>query len=328
MTSGSTGGADWWPTASREALVLRAKLLQRIRGFFEQRGVLEVETPLLGAATATDVHIASLSCRAFQGNRELFLQTSPEFAMKRLLAAGSGPIFQICKAFRDEEVGALHNPEFTMLEWYRPGFDHHALMDEVETLLGVLIETGPATRVTYRRAFVDHAGIDPHAASVNELAAAAERLGLSVSSELRTSAWERETWLALLLTHTVEPALNQGPPVFLYDFPASQAALARIRPGDPPVAERFELYVGGVELANGYHELTSAQEQRERFDADLAQRRELGLPELPVDTRLLSALEAGVPSCAGVALGLDRLLLISASSRQLSEILAFPLDRA
>ncbi len=313
--------SDWRPSASREALVRRAGVLARIRTFFSAREVLEVETPVLAAAGGTDVHLAPLSTRLAQGGT-LYLQTSPEFAMKRLLAAGSGPIYQLGRAFRDGEAGRRHNPEFTMLEWYRPGWDHHMLMDEVEALLLEVLATGPGERMTYREAFLRHAEVDPFTASDDQLRARAARLGLG------SAGVDREACLSLILAAEVEPNLGRGRPSFVHDFPAAQAALARIRSGDPPLAERFEVFVEGVELANGYHELTDPVEQRRRFAADLARRRELGLPELPVDVRLLAALEHGLPDCAGVALGVDRLVMLACGATSLADVMAFPVDRA
>jgi lysyl-tRNA synthetase class 2 len=310
-------------------LRLRARLLEKTRRFFSERGVLEVETPLLSAAGVTDLHIHSFRTRfrgpGAPGARELWLQTSPEYAMKRLLASGSGPIYQIARAFRDGESGSVHNPEFTLLEWYRPGLDHHTLMDEVDLLLGELLGTPPAERLSYAAAFKRHLGVDPHAASDGELVAAARERGLG---EVGLAHDDRDGWLALLMTHAVEPRLTPSRPSFLYDFPASQAALARIRPGRPALAERFEVYAGGLELANGYHELRDAREQRSRFENDLALRRERGLPEPPIDERLIAALEAGLPDCAGVALGFDRLLLVAAGLVSLDDVMAFSLDRA
>ena len=319
---------DWRPSATFETLRQRADVLSKIRRFFAERGVLEVETPALSAATATDLHLHSLTCRLNAPgleDRAFYLQTSPEFAMKRLLAAGSGPIFQLARAFRDGEVGRWHNPEFTMLEWYRPGFDHHDLMDEMDALLADLMGTAPAERLTYAEAFVRHLGIDPHRASVEALRTAAFQQGIEVVGD---DAGDRDPWLHLLLASAIEPHLGRGRPTFLLDFPISQAALARVRPGDPPVAERFEVYLEGVELANGFHELTDAAEQRRRFEEDLEKRRRARLPEVPLDQRFLAALEAGLPDCAGVALGVDRLLMRMVGVEDLREVLAFPALRA
>ncbi|HEX4955199.1 MAG TPA: EF-P lysine aminoacylase EpmA [Thermoanaerobaculia bacterium] len=316
--------SSWRPTAPLEHLRRRAELLRTIRSFFHQRGVLEVETPQLAAATVTDLHLASLSCQlAGPESPRLFLQTSPEFAMKRLLAAGSGAIFQICKAFRDDERGRRHNPEFSLLEWYRPAFDHHRLMDEMDQLLAATLGVPAARRLTYAELFEGELGVDPHRSDEAALTAAAERAGLDVPPGL-----DRDGLLHLLLACALEPRLGFDRPAFLFDFPASQAALARLRPGTPAVAERFEVYVRGMELANGFHELADPGEQRRRFEADLAARRNLGLPEVPIDEHLLAALEAGLPDCAGVALGLDRLVMLALGADSIEEVLAFPIERA
>jgi len=320
---------DWRPTASMEMLRLRAEILAKIRTFFEERDVLEVETPVLASAPVTDLHIEALSCRyrgpGADGGRDLFLQTSPEFAMKRLLAAGSGPIYEICKAFRNGEAGRMHNPEFTILEWYRPGWDHHALMDEIDELLSSILGAEIGERLTYAEAFERHAGIDALRASAAELGSRARDL---LSGEAPDLGDDRSGWLDLLLSHAVEPHLGHGRPSFVHDWPANRAALARVRPGDPPLAERFEVYVEGVELANGYHELIDPAEQRRRFESDLETRRRAGQPEPPIDERLLGALEHGLPDCAGVALGVDRLVMLTAGTSDIAEVLAFPIDRA
>jgi len=323
----TSAGHDWRPTASLEMLRLRAEVLAAIRAFFADRGVLEVETPLLASAPVTDLHLQALSCRyrgpgADQG-RKLYLQTSPEFAMKRLLAAGTGAVYQICKAVRDGEAGGMHNPEFTILEWYRPGWNHHRLMDEVDELLQLVLGTRPGDRLTYATIFERHASVDVFSANDEELVSRAETLGVT-----QPNALGRDDLLNLLLTHVVEPQLGRSRPTFVHDYPASQASLSRIRPGDPPVAERFEVFSEGIELANGYHELTDPVEQRQRFEADIAARRAAGLPEVPIDERLLSAIEHGLPDCAGVALGVDRLLMVVARTREISDVLAFPIDRA
>lgn len=288
--------------------------------------MLEVETPQLAAATVSDFHLASLSTRlsGAGGGRTLYLQTSPEAVMKRLLAAGSGSIFQIARAFRDGEAGQRHNPEFTLLEWYRPGFDHLRLMDEVEELLAETLALPAAERLTYGELFARELALDPHRASAPELERALARCGLDDPPR----GLDRDALLDLALASVLEGRLGRGRPCFVYDFPASQAALARVRPGEPPVAERFEVFVEGVELANGFHELADAAEQRRRFQADLDRRRAAGLPEPPLDERLLAALAAGLPACAGVALGVDRLVMLAAGVSSLAEVLAFPVDRA
>ncbi|HOC43936.1 MAG TPA: EF-P lysine aminoacylase EpmA [Thermoanaerobaculales bacterium] len=314
----------WRPTATLEALRVRADTLASIRRFFDERCVLEVETPLLSAAAVTDLHLHSVACRLGEGDRGTrYLQTSPEYAMKRLLAAGSGPIYQICKVFRDGERGRRHNPEFTMLEWYRPGWDHHRLIDEVDELLQAVLGGGPGERIRYADAFRRCASVDPHAASDDELRTRVAALDVSGVEEL-----DRDDLLNVLLSHVVEPRLGRGRPTFLVDYPASQAALARVRPGPPPVAERFEVFIDGVELANGFHELTDPGEQRRRFECDLEGRRRRGLPEVPVDERLLAALSSGLPDCAGVALGVDRLVMLRLGARDIADVVAFPIERA
>jgi lysyl-tRNA synthetase class 2 len=333
MTTDASG--DWQPTAALEVLKLRARLLERIRAFFSERGVLEVETPILSTAAVTDPMLASLATRytgpRFPRGQAFYLHTSPEFPMKRLLAAGSGSIYQICKVFRDGEAGRLHNPEFTMLEWYRVGFDHHLLMDEtdelVTRLLAPTMTLGAAERLSYREAFRRHAGLDPHTAAAGDFAAAAKAHKIGVPSELLTQN-DLAVWRDLLLTHVVEPKLGQGRLTFIYDYPASQASLARIQPGDPPVAARFELYLNGIELANGFHELADADEQRARFERQLHTRVAGDQSVVPLDERLLAALVHGLPDCAGVALGFDRLVMLAAGARTIAEVLAFPVDRA
>jgi lysyl-tRNA synthetase class 2 len=307
-------------------------MLAGIRAFFARRQVLEVETPVLSQAATPDPALLSMETR-YQGpgapaGRRLFLQTSPEFPMKRLLAAGSGPIFQVARVFRDGEAGRHHNPEFSLLEWYRPDWDHHALMDEVEELVRELAgarDPGPARRLTYRELFQRHLDIDPLTVEVEALMARAELQGIPVPAGLPQG--DPDPWLQLLLTQGIEPALEPGL-LFVHDFPASQAALARVRPETPPVAERFELYWGQLELANGFHELSDANEQRRRFHRDLEARDAQGLGPVPLDERFLAALAAGLPPCAGVALGLDRLLLRLTGAERLEQVLAFPLDRA
>jgi lysyl-tRNA synthetase class 2 len=325
--------SDWRPSAKLEVLKLRARILEGMRAYFSTRGVLEVETPVLSTGAATDRHLESFST-SYRGpglppGMMLYLHTSPEFAMKRLLAAGSGPIYQICRVFRQGEAGRRHNPEFTMLEWYRPGFDHHALMDEVEALvtpiLGPRLKLAPEM-VSYCEAFMRHAGINPHKASVSELREAASRRG--IAGEFGE---ERDAWLDLLLTQVVEPQLGRGRLTFLYEYPASQAALAQLTEDDDGnlVAERFELYFAGVELANGYHELADSAEQRRRFEADNASRRASDKREVPHDEWFLAALEEqGLPDCAGVALGVDRLVMLAAGANSLAEVMAFPIERA
>ena len=322
----------WRPAADFTTLRLRAELLARIRSFFAARGVLEVETPALSAAAITDPHLISFAVHpAGSGSGSpRYLHTSPEFPMKRLLAAGSGCIYQIARVFRDDEWGRLHNPEFTLLEWYRVGFDHHRLMDEVaelmrELLAGRMVLAAPE-RLSYGAAFQRYLGLDPHRTTVAELARCAQKQAVPIPPGM--PATEIDPWLDLLLTHCVESHLGRGRLTFLHDYPASQAALARLRSGNLPVGERFELYLNGIELANGFHELGDAHEQRRRFEAENTARRTQGQSEMPMDEQLLAALAAGLPDCAGVALGFDRLVMLAAGKQSLAEVLAFPFDRA
>lgn len=328
---------DWRPSSPLDLLRLRARVLQRMRAFFDQRGVMEVDTPVLSAAASTDPYLQSFVCdyQAIGSSGEqtspLYLQTSPEFAMKRLLAAGAGPIYQLCKAFRNGEVGRNHNPEFTMLEWYRPGFDHNALMDEVEALLQeVLLLGGMDTqaiaieRVSYGEVFLHHTGIDPHRADVPQLRQYCQSVGVEAPLDSQDGV---DDWLMFVMAHCIEPKLLPEL-LFVYDFPVGQAMLARtvVREDGVSVAQRFELYAAGLELANGFYELTDAVEQRHRFDADMQKRAALGLPLVPMDEQLLAALMFGLPECAGVALGVDRLLLFLAKTQRIQEVIAFPLQ--
>lgn len=313
----------WQPTAAIEVLRQRAQIIQRIRAFFVARGVLEVETPLLSHATVTDPHIISIAAPFKEmGSAKAqicYLQTSPEYAMKRLLAAGAGSIFQLTKAFRQGEVGRWHNPEFSMLEWYRPGFDHHALMDEMAELLAVVLPFSAATRMSVMQVYQHYLAIDPHRATVAELKSCAAQY----IKPLPAMHEDKNSWLDLLFVHCIEPHLGQDAPFFLYDFPASQAALARIRPENPPVASRFEMYFKGVELANGFHELQDAAEQRRRFEHDLAYRKQHHIPLVSVDERFLAALQQGIPDCAGVALGIDRLMMLALKCESIANVMSF-----
>jgi lysyl-tRNA synthetase class 2 len=331
-------GRDWHPSASPERLRQRAALLQRVREFFAARAVTEVDTPLVVNAPVSDVHIHSATVRlsadaaAGAAAASLYLHTSPEYAMKRLLAAGSGDIYQICHVVRGFECGRLHNPEFTLIEWYRVGFSLAGLMDEVEALVRALLgANAPAAseRVSYRDVFLRELGLDPLTAPETALAQAAQPLALGGTGAMSATGlgMSRDDWLELLMGALVGPRLGSGTLTFVHSYPASQAALARLDPADPRVAQRFELYVAGIELANGFHELAAAAEQRARFEADNAQRRRLGLPVSPLDERLLAALTR-LPDCAGVALGFDRTLMLAVAATSIEEVLTFPTARA
>lgn len=320
---------NWRPSASMEALRKRASVIQTIRQFFAERDVLEVDTPALSHATVTDQHLHSFNTEFNNPlaslSSTLYLQTSPEFAMKRLLSAGSGPIYQICKSFRNEESGRFHNPEFTMLEWYRPGFDHLALMHEINQLIQLILGCEPAQTLTYQQAFSDCLDCDPLSANLQDLKLLANQYGYA---EIATNETDKDTLLNLLFSQHVEPLIGQTQPCFVTDFPASQAALAQIDPTDSRVAQRFELYFKGLELANGFHELTNGQEQLARFQQDNTKRQAAGLQAMPIDAHFIAALESGLPKCAGVALGVDRLLMLVMGCTHISQVLAFDNIRA
>jgi lysyl-tRNA synthetase class 2 len=301
-------------------------LLRRVRGFFEERGFLEVETPLLSADTVVDRHLDPFAVQVrVEGERTYWLQTSPEFAMKRLLAAGAEAIYQVTKAFRQEELGPLHNPEFTIVEWYRSGDGLREGVDLLDELSQALLGRGPARRLTYREAFLEHAGIDPLVVPTSALREAASRTGAPPDS-LRDG--DRDGWLDWIHVEQVQTHLGQDRPAIVYDYPASQAALAQVRDDDPPVAERFELFVAGIELANGYHELIDAEVLRQRNGTNNAARVADGKQSLPEHSRLLAAMDAGLPSATGVALGFDRLVMLAAGAERLDQVVAFPFDRA
>jgi lysyl-tRNA synthetase class 2 len=316
------------PSASLEVIKLRARMLQDIRAFFAARDVLEVETPQLSSAAVTDVHLHSFATR-FR-HRDYFLHTSPEFFMKRLLAAGSGDIYQLCKVFRDDEQGKRHNPEFTLLEWYRSGFDHYALMTEIETLFNSLLSIGnkkiqqPAVRVSYQQAFLNTLNIDPLSADVGELKKTAQQHGIEIPQGMDD---DKDMWLDWLMVAVIAPSFANNQFTFIYDYPASQAALARLNAKDPRVAHRFEVFYGELELGNGFHELTDAREQRQRFEADNRKRKLLGLSAMPMDEHFLAALEQGLPECAGVAVGVDRLLMVLLNKTSIDEVMTFGFDR-
>ncbi|WP_180058876.1 EF-P lysine aminoacylase EpmA [Acinetobacter sp. YH12227] len=316
------------PTCDVNTLRARAKMYAQIRQFFAERDVLEVETPVLSQAGVTDVHLASVQAlRHIQGSAQThYLQTSPEFAMKRLLASGSGPIYQICKVFRDDEHGRKHNSEFTMLEWYRPGFSLKDLMFEVADLLNVVLkqrfgEVRP-TILSYKHAFMDRLDLNPLQATVQELKDCSRRVGLSLDL-----GDERLGYIDLLFSHFVEPSLGFDTPVFLTDFPPEMASLAKTRVDDDGelVAARFELYIEGLELANAYDELIDADVLRSRFEADNAERERLGLHIMPIDEYLLAALPH-MSECAGIALGIDRLLMTATEQLRLDKVITFPAD--
>jgi elongation factor P--(R)-beta-lysine ligase len=370
--------ADYLPTASLKNLERRSALLQRLRSFFCWHEFLEVETPILSADTVVDRHLDPFCVvtdptftqpsppaplpkgegRREQGflpkgegsSKKFWLQTSPEFGMKRLLAAGAKAIYQVSKVFRRDELGPLHNPEFTMVEWYRTGDGMNDGMQLLSDLCEALLDRGSAERICYREAFSKHVGIDPLAAETKTIVETGRRLNIAYPESLPEA--DRDGWLDLLLIEKVQPHLGKQRPAILYDFPASQAALSVVRQENPPVAdsvgwaaptmhcskvthqenppvaERFELYVEGIELANGYHELLDAEELLRRNKAANAQRIADGKQPLPEESRLHDAMRAGLPPCTGAALGFDRLAMLAAGAKTLAEVLAFPFDRA
>jgi len=312
----------------------RAELYSQIRAFFCARQVIEVETPLLSVSTATDPQLesvtANLSTGFGQPSQPYFLHTSPEFPMKRLLAAGSGAIYQICKTFRNGESSPRHNPEFSMLEWYRPGFSLQQLMTDVTELISTVLAPVEITRLSYQNAFRHYLEIDPF--DIDDISLA--KLATSLT-DYQGPEMARDDYLNLLLCVCIEPHLGadkdgQLNPIFLYDYPPSQASLANVyqNEGGIKVAQRFELYIRGLELANGYYELTDEAEHRRRFKEDNDAREEQSLPMIPVDQNFLAALEVGLPNCSGVALGLDRLLMVKENAKTIADVLAFPIDRA
>ncbi|WP_444892630.1 EF-P lysine aminoacylase EpmA [Microbulbifer sp. TRSA001] len=312
----------WRPTATIAALRQRAALLAEIRTFFAERNVVEAEVPVLSQRATSDPHIESITteCRG----ESAYLATSPEFGLKRLLAAGLGDCYYLGKAFRQGESGGRHNPEFTMLEWYRCGWDDHQLMEEVAKLLCGILATDQVQSLSYRELFLQELQLDPHSASEAELISCVKR-----EMELSFVPRERSECLDLLMSHRLEPTMREGI-TLLYDFPAEQAALAKVVADEQgtPVARRFEAYVGGLELANGYWELTDSVEQQRRFEKDLEYRRANQRPVHPFEERLVAALDQGMPECGGVALGVDRLLMLKAGYQSIDEVIAFPFSRA
>lgn len=323
-----TTSPSWQPNASLAALQARASLLADIRRFFAQQNVLEVDTQILSQGTVTDVYldgfVTSFDFSSCGHTQSLYLQTSPEFAMKRLLAAYKTCIYQLGKAFRHEGQGRWHNPEFTMLEWYRVGFDHHQLMDELNQLLMLTLATPSAKKMTYQDAFESTLGFDPLTCSDDTLDQAMQQQQI----DLYSSHIHRDDKLQLLFGKAIEPIIGQDRPCFVYGFPASQASLAQLNASDPRIADRFELYFKGAELANGFRELQNADEQLARFEQDNYQRKAQGLPQKPIDRYFIAALEHGLPACAGVAMGIDRLLMLKLGEEHISQVMPFTIERA
>ncbi|AKO44761.1 elongation factor P--(R)-beta-lysine ligase [[Haemophilus] ducreyi] len=327
MSDASLTKINWQPTASIQTLLKRSKIMAEIRQFFTDRGVLEVETPALSEYSVTDVHLSTFSTEFLspfaKQAKTLHLITSPEYHMKRLLAAGSSSIFQLCRVFRNEESGKRHNPEFTMLEWYRPHFDMYRLINEVDDLLQQILDCEPIESYSYQFVFQTYVGLDPLSASRAQLVEKARKHGFACDEDEN-----RDTLLQFLFSEIVEANIGQERPTTVYHFPSSQAALAQISSEDHRVAERFEIYYKGLELANGFHELNDAKEQIHRFERDNQLREQMNLPPQPLDMRFLAALKAGIPNCSGVALGVDRLIMLALNANHIQEVMAFGVERA
>ncbi len=315
----------WHPTADKQLITLRANIYSKIRQFMVERTILEVETPVLSHATVTDVQLDSFHSEYFSpqtnSGKTLYLQTSPEYAMKRLLASGTGAIYQISKVFRNEEQSKLHNPEFTMLEWYQPDYDHHQLMQELEVFLN-LFGMNYCEKISYGEVFLEHTGLNPHICEENELKILAEQYGLSSIVENRSEL------LDFIFSHKIVSTLGISNPLLVYDYPACQCALAKISDSSPKVAERFELFIDGMEIANGFHELTDFDEQLARFKQDLVLRKKEKRPDFPIDYFFLDALKHGLPGCAGIAVGIERLLMAMTGIKDIRKTLTFPIESA
>jgi lysyl-tRNA synthetase class 2 len=323
---------SWQPTLTWEYAQKRAQILQTIRHFFNERNVVEVETPALSQGTVTDVHLEAITCRYnFLSNSSdeqattLYLQTSPEFHMKRLLASGYGCIFQIAKAFRHEGAGRYHNPEFTLLEWYRLGFDHFSLMSEVSDLLKIVLACSEPTQITYQNLFIKQVNLDPLTATRTQLLTLIEHH--NKLSEWLINEKDNDILLQFVFSEIIEPHIGNESPCFVYNFPCSQASLAKICIEEPRVAQRFECYFQGIELVNGFNELTDKDAQLQRFQVDNLTRKALSIREKPVDQKFLAALDHGLPQCSGVALGVDRLIMLALKIKHIEQTMSFPVDR-
>jgi len=320
---------SWQPSCDLTQLQNRAQMLMLIRHFFAEKNVLEVETPLLCQSTGTDPQLDFFTSSYQQPpfEKKLFLQTSPEFAMKRLLVAGSGSIYQICKAFRNGEQGRFHNPEFTLLEWYRVGFNLDQLMDEVATLINIILKSHQVIKkISYQTLFFQKTGLNPlqyQPQLYKEYA-----LSHAIPEAISLCEHNHDLWLDFIFSHHIQPTLIGEQIYLVHSYPASQASLARINTNNPAIADRFEVFVNGIELGNGFFELADESEQTLRFEQEIIVRKINNRPSVSKDWRFLAALKAGLPNCCGVAIGLDRLLMLMTSSTAIDEVLAFPLDRA
>lgn len=310
----------WQPTAALQTLKQKARMLHNIRAFFAERNVLEIDTPSISKTAVTDPQLESFVTH-FQ-NQQYFLHTSPEFHMKRLLAAGSGDIYQLAKVFRNDEKGRHHNPEFTLLEWYRLGFDHFQLMGEIEILLTHIMpkKIQHFQRISYQHAFISQLQIDPLTATVSELKHSAQQHHIETPQGMSNN---KDLWLDWLMIEKIAPSFKKNTFTFLYNYPASQASLARLDKNDARIANRFELFFGELELANGFYELTDAQEQKQRFEKDNEIRAQHNQKIMPIDNNLIDALNSGLPNCAGVAIGIDRLLMLLTNTTDIKHVMSF-----
>lgn len=320
---------NWEPNATIYNLVQRASIISKIRKFFFDRNILEVETPCMSQHSVTDVNICSFKTKYVsygtkKYSKTLYLSTSPEYHMKRLLSAGIGAIYQISHAFRNNEIGKHHNPEFTILEWYRPSYDMHQLIQEVNDLLKYILKCNDAEIVSYQQIFINFFKLDPLSAGKKELVKLAKIFGIR---NLNIEKERKEIILQLLFMLGIESKIGKNHPIFIYHFPSNQASLAKINNQDKRVAERFEAYFKNLEIANGFFELTDYIEQKKRFKADNELRKKLNLPKQKVDVNLLNALKHGLPSCSGVALGIDRLVMLALNASCINEVLSFSVDR-
>jgi lysyl-tRNA synthetase class 2 len=323
----------WQSKISWEVAQQRAKITQEIRSFFYARHIIEVETPLISRGTVTDVYLDSFACKYNYLNKqrlsdatEMYLQTSPEFSMKRLLASGYGSIFQICKAFRHEEHGKHHNPEFTILEWYRLNYNHFQLMDEVDEFLQCIMHCESGERLTYQQAFQQHLNIDPLECTSTKLKKILS--DNNISGDWINDEQDIDVLLQVLFSECIETKIGNERPCFIYNYPKNQSSLAKISKNDPRVAERFECYYKGVELANGFNELTNSSEQQHRFESDNQKRKLLGKEMKSLDKLFLNALEQGLPECSGVAVGIDRLIMLALNKPNIASIMTFNITNA
>ncbi|WMY97109.1 MAG: elongation factor P--(R)-beta-lysine ligase [Arsenophonus sp.] len=322
---------NWQPNISINNLLKRSKVINEIRRFFIDRGVVEVETPILSKFTVTDVHLFPFETQfiaplIYDNINKMYMITSPEYHMKRLIAAGSGPIYQMVKSFRNKEKGRYHNPEFTILEWYRPNYDMYRLIDEVDDLLQQILDCVPTNRISYQQVFQRYLNIDPLSLNLEKkiLCDVAFKFGFSNAYKEEN----KDILLQFLFTMGIEPHLGKEEPTVIYHFPASQALLAKISKEDNRVAERFEVYFKGIELANGFCELTDPEEHKKRFQNDNKIRKKIGLPIQPIDKYLLEALHQVMPDCSGVALGVDRLLMLALKIEKITDVMSFSIERA